>query len=401
MTLFNIILIIGFLSITLPLFFIACSQRKWWGVIILFSLITKATLAFVVEAEAKYFFTLDNYSYEQRAWTLSQLGSATDLSSLEDGPVAAPFSFYERYLALIFSLAGYKPFLAVLINVILSTAAMGITALIAEELFPKTKASWASMLILCIYPSLLIWSSVNIRDPLFLLAGLSCILLLIRISRDWRRTLTHLPLLFISFYILTSLRPYFGKIFIPAIVGGYILQILYIHVIKKIPKWCTAIIAFLCMFLIIKSLTHYFPTEVSTFLEDLGDTRKAFSNIGTDDFAQSSFAMNYTFDNLWKFVLFIPYSLIYFFFAPFPWTITTKLQIFSLPEVLAVYILTLPTLRGIIISWKNQPRLTIFLIFLVFIVSAAYSVTVSNVGTLFRHRTFSFYDSFYFYGVRN
>jgi hypothetical protein len=98
---------------------------------------------------------------------------------------------------------------------------------------------------------------------------------------------------------------------------------------------------------------------------------------------------------------FLPTALVYFFFSPFPWQITTVLKTMSLPEMLIVYWLTLPTVRGLWSAIRERMRECLVLLLTMGFLTLAYAVGEGNVGTLYRHRaqTVPFYLIFAALGI--
>src|SRR5262249_13408954 len=110
---------------------------------------------------------------------------------------------------------------------------------------------------------------------------------------------------------------------------------------------------------------------------------------GLDDAAQSSFLMDYDFSSAWRLLLFAPISILYYFFAPFPWMIQNLTQAFSLLEVFLIYSLAWPCYKGIQVAFQKNRHTTLTILCFVLLFSLAQSMTISNLGTVFRHRAFS------------
>jgi hypothetical protein len=85
-------------------------------------------------------------------------------------------------------------------------------------------------------------------------------------------------------------------------------------------------------------------------------------------------------------IAFLPIALAYFFFSPFPWQITSMLRVLSLPEMLVVYYLTIPTFRGLRYAIKNRLADCLQVLMLTGLLTVTYALTEGNVGTLYRHR---------------
>ena len=83
---------------------------------------------------------------------------------------------------------------------------------------------------------------------------------------------------------------------------------------------------------------------------------------------------------------FLPTGLVYFLLAPFPWSVTTVLQRVTLPESLVWYVLFLCVLRGSWLALRYDPRAYTVLVGVLGIVTFSYALVEGNVGTAYRHR---------------
>src|SRR5262249_22418964 len=141
------------------------------------------------------------------------------------------------------------------------------------------------------------------------------------------------------------------------------------------------------------------PGATSDFLKEIEKTRLAFSNAGLDDYAQSSFALDYKFASMGDLFFFLPIGLIYYFLAPFPWQVTSSVQVLALVEVFAVYALIWPTWVGVRKAYGWARFETSILVGFVITVAVAQAIMISNSGTIFRHRTLGFMLLMIFTGI--
>jgi hypothetical protein len=84
--------------------------------------------------------------------------------------------------------------------------------------------------------------------------------------------------------------------------------------------------------------------------------------------------------------VFLPLGLAYFFFSPFPWQITSFLKLISVPEMLFVYYLVVPTVRGLRYVISHRLREALQILMVTGLLTLTYALGEGNVGTLYRHR---------------
>lgn len=79
-------------------------------------------------------------------------------------------------------------------------------------------------------------------------------------------------------------------------------------------------------------------------------------------------------------------GVLYFLFAPFPWHISTLLQVATYPETLLWYVLIPLWMQGIVFGLRHRWRQTVAILSLVSILTVGLSLGSGNMGTAFRHR---------------
>jgi hypothetical protein len=83
----------------------------------------------------------------------------------------------------------------------------------------------------------------------------------------------------------------------------------------------------------------------------------------------------------------LPIGLAYLLFAPFPWAITGLRQLLTLPETLVWYALMPSLLRGLRHTVRERFRPALPILVFATILTVAYAIFQSNVGTAYRQRT--------------
>ena len=302
-------------------------------------------------------------------------------------------------LASVFFLFGNERLLGMLLNSLFATLTIYIIYRIAEKYFTTTldlknqdfKVKFLAATLVTFYPSFIIWSATNIRDPLYFLSYAVFFYFLFGIfSPRSRFSLAQKALglvpIFLSVAVILSLRLYIGFLFLGSITLGIAFYFLILKIgFKRLIQICFV------LFLISSWALHSMFSEiVLQALNNLAQTRESFANMGYEDFATSSFALGYEFSTILDLIIFIPIALSHYFLGPFFWNISSPMQAFSQIEVFAIYLLLYPTYRGIQKAYKFALFETTLLITFCLLMAIAQSLIISNLGTLFRHRTLAF-----------
>ena len=95
----------------------------------------------------------------------------------------------------------------------------------------------------------------------------------------------------------------------------------------------------------------------------------------------------------------VPIGLAYLLFAPFPWAVTNLRQLLTLPETLVWYALMPALARGLWLAIRQRLAATLPILVFTLILTLAYAVFQSNVGTAYRQRTQVTMFFFIFMGV--
>jgi len=380
-------------------FYYCFVRRIWSGIIIMGAFLIRAALAIWLESGLKYAFVVDSLRYEYRSWLLAQKWMSPDIfQSLTYGSMAK-FNFYEIYLAAMFYFFGKEPLIATLSNAIFGTLCIFVIYRIQVEFLSPGREGQAKSLPACItallltfYPSFCMWSATNVRDPIYLLACVTffyCFFVAVSHPRSVTLGKRFLCLIVggFSFWLVLGLRDYVNNLFIGAIVFGMLVFILFrkFHPVLVVP--CLAVLILGILF----GVQAIFPHVIEINIASLEKMRDSFANLRLlDNVAKSSFALDQAFFSISDVLYFVPISLSHYFFGPFPWEIADTVQAISFAEAISVYVLLYPTLLGIKRIHNRAPFHSVVILTFVAFFVLAQSMVISNMGTIFRHRTLPF-----------
>ena len=377
-------------------------KNKLW---IFFSLnacfILRMILAIILNGGLKYVFVIDSLNYEYKGWLIAQPWMSEDLfMSLTPGK-SGQFNYYEIFLSWVFRIFGQDPLVATLFNCVFSTMAISLLCVISiyfltNKDLPSKKTQIYTALFLVIpatfYPSFLVWSTTNNRDPLYFMA---CILFFLCFFTSFSakssasipvRLLGIMGSLF-SIWLVLGIRSYVNWLFLVSVISG-----IFFYLLSRKLSWRIIASGLLLLLLTVPFLFQATQPELTTqLLSQLESARIAFANLNLlDSIAKSSFGLDQHFTSIFDVLSFLPSALLHYFFGPFPWEISSMVQLVSLLETFIIYLLTRPTLVGIRRTYRRAPFETITLLSFILIFSISQSLVISNMGTIFRHRTLPF-----------
>jgi hypothetical protein len=83
---------------------------------------------------------------------------------------------------------------------------------------------------------------------------------------------------------------------------------------------------------------------------------------------------------------FLPIGISYFLLAPFPWQLTNLRQLLTLPEMLFLYVLIVPIVRGVLHLLRHRLAESLMVLLTTAGLTVGYSLGQANVGTAYRYR---------------
>jgi hypothetical protein len=255
--------------------------------------------------------------------------------------------------------------------------------LITRDLFGGAVAR-RSVLFCAFFPSLILWSVLNIRDV-------------------WVVFL----ILFISWKSLVVIRGHSSSALLSVIVGAFVLSLFrdYLFYVVALPpvvalviggrghlgrNFVLAFIAGLGVLLLVQHGGAGADASQRMSLEALSKSRQDLAT------GSSVISQNVDISTPGRALAYLPTGVAYFLFSPFPWQITSALKAFALPEMLLIYLLTPAMIRGIRYTIRTRFREGLQILLVMSLLTVSYALGEGNVGTLYRHRAqaISFYLMF-------
>lgn len=314
----------------------------------------------------------DEATFDDLGWYLSLYWSGEVFSppaKMLGGGISAAYLYVNAFFFFVFGHTGIPVKLA---NALLGVASGRYLYLLARALLGKAAALRATTLFL-FFPSLVLWSSLNIRDAwvIFLILFISW--------KAWvlldTYTLGTLLQLIAGLFLLTQFRDHlFYAVAAPPVIA--------LLIGRRSSLARNLLVAFIVSAGVLILLQHGVieeRTQSRLNLEAINEMRRQAQG-------GSAFAQDADVSTPIGAAIFLPLGLAYFFFSPFPWQITSFLKLISVPEMLLVYYLVPSTVRGLrhIIAHRLREALQILMV--TGLLTLTYALGEGNVGTLYRHR---------------
>ncbi len=348
--------------------------RRWLVRLALAALALRLLLVLVVQFRfSPYFFAPDAQAYERIGREISNYWSGEGFApqAIREGWRPG----YYHLNAVFYSAFGDSRLALVVINMFAGVWTALFTFYLTKEFLPVASAKVAALLT-GVFPSLVLWSVLNIRDSLATLCTVMLVLYAIRLTKRF--------------------QPYDLWAFLGALLGLGLLR---------------DYMAFLVLLgLVIGSLTAVRPdrmfatmlfgTIAAVALTYLADQVGLFSSIrpeglletaqilrsGLQQGAVSAFGVGADTGTIGAALRYIPIGASFLLFAPFPWDIQSTLQATAMGETLLWYPLFLLSILGFRISFRDRLPAALVPVSVLLVVVSSYALVEGNFGTAYRHR---------------
>ena len=285
-----------------------------------------------------------------------------------------PGNTYHYFVAMLYYVFGANMLLSKLVNAVAGALAVVGVYRITLQLASQRAAGIAAALV-TVFPSLMLWSVLGIRDALVVLGLVMSFDALL--SWSGRRSVGAAVLLVAGLCLVIWLRGYLANLLVASIV----LMALAGSQSSISPRRFIASVSLLVLLVIgLRELGIIEPLVERVSFEAIEMARQNLVE-GSSAFGEASDV-----GTLGSALLHLPSGIAYFMLAPFPWTVDSALQFAALPEVLVWYILIPFVFMGMRRAIEQHGvRLSAILMF-VATVTLTYSLVEGNVGTAYRHR---------------
>lgn len=268
---------------------------------------------------------------------------------------------------------GFKPVAAKLLNCLVGAGAALFAYWIAGELAGQGAARSTAVLAM-FFPSLVLWSTQNLRDTVVLLLVALILWLALRLRQ--RATLRRFVELVAVLGALTFMRDYMAVMVVFTLTGSFLIspdRAVVTNVLVGVGLFGLALLAYTQLGLGAEWL------EAANF-EAIHGQREALAIGG------SAFRPELDVSTPLRGLQYLPLGLAFFLLAPFPWQIGSALSMMTMPEMLIWYVLLgFVVYGGWFLVRRRFARVEPILIF-VALTTTIYALVEGNAGTAYRHR---------------
>lgn len=285
-----------------------------------------------------------------------------------------PGNLYYMFVGSIYYVFGSNMLLPKLVNAVAGALAVVGLVRITGRIATRRAALLAGVFA-ALFPSLMLWSALAIRDALVVLGLVFCFDAVL----DWgeRRRLGAWLMLAFGVFLVATLRDYLANI----LLASLLLTAITGQGRTISPRRFLVSISLLILLVIaLRELGIVEPLVEQVSLEGLESARQKLA-IGGSAFGEGS-----SVESLGSALLHLPIGIAYFLLAPFPWKVESNLQFAALPEVFLWYGLVPFVIIGVKRAFEQHATRLASLFMFVTTVTLTYSLVEGNVGTAYRHR---------------
>jgi len=333
-----------------------------------------------------FLFAPDEETYDSRGGLLAQYWRG-------DFPMDPMANFqgegkgYFYVVAALYYPFGQFPLLPKLLNAWIGSLAVLELFRVTRLIGGSETAALRAAKFMAFFPSLVLWSSLMIRDVWVQW-------LLLRLAREMSELKGRLiPTRIISAGILIWALTLFRSYLLYAAVGPFVLSFL-VGRSKDILRntLLGSALALALAYLGAQSANN--TGKIQTF--DLVELQRLRSWSSSAVAADSGFASDADVSTVGGALSLLPIGLTYFFFAPFPWQLGSIRQSLAIPEAMFFYTLVPGIIAGVFFLFRKRLSDSLGVLLVTMTVTFGYAIGQGNVGTLYRHKAqvIGFYYAF-------
>src|ERR1700752_222563 len=283
-------------------------------------------------------------------------------------------------VAGVYEVIGTNLYAIQLINASIGSATACVVYFTAKTLFNNERVSRVAAILVCFYPSLILWSSQALKDGLIVMALALAILATLRLME--RVSATYVCILTACLLALLSLRFYIFYMMTAAVAGSFIIGVKAMDAQSFLRRFVA--VAAIGMAFTSFGVVRYANVQFERF----GNMRMVqMSRQDQARSAESGFAKDVDVQTTEGALTAIPIGFLYLLFAPFPWQLASVRQSLALPEMI-IWWFSFPLLvLGLWFAIKHRLRQVAPIVMFTTMLTLAYSLFQGNVGTAYRQRS--------------
>jgi len=343
--------------------------------------IVVATIIFVGHYEEFFGGDANTYDIFGRSLQMSWHGDKYHRGQYENFVASGASAWGMLWLvAIIYELLGTNMFAIQLLNSSVGASTSIVVYNTAQHLFQNKRVSRLTAILVCFFPSLVLWSSQALKDSIIVLVLALAILCTLKAVE--KLTLGYVVVLTGCLLSLLTLRFYTFYMMAAAVGGSFLIGSKTLSAQSFFRRF--AVVIALGLIFTWFGITRYAGTQLEKYgsLETLQTSRLDLARS-----AESGFMKDVDVSTSEGALTAIPVGFLYLLFAPFPWQLTSVRQSIALPEMV-IWWLAFPLLvLGLWYGMKHRLRAVTPIVIFTTMLTIAYSLVQGNVGTAYRQRS--------------
>ena len=318
----------------------------------------------------------DGWSYSESGYSILQmwLGGMRDVEKIAAAMLRISTSgnlgSYDFWNAIVYYFTDKSPVSVIFINCLASSLTVIFIYYIAKQLYNEKAAKIAAVMT-AFWPSLFIWSTQNLKEPITIFLITLLIWGVLRLKVNFRFYL--LFIIALSSLALKELRLVSFFMFYAVIFP--ISLVLFLWKKNRALSILLLLLAGVGLAMVVNNYLNQ-----RSLLEYVNYMRTVRA------YGKTAFLSNLDITNPISFIFFVPIALLVAWLSPFPWQIGSMSQIAAIPEMLLYYSL----LPAMFLGWRFIMRHKIreggIIVVYIFVMMLVLAFIEGNIGTLFRHR---------------
>jgi hypothetical protein len=237
-------------------------------------------------------------------------------------------------------------------------------------------AARRAALVAAFFPSLILWSSLMVRDVLMLFFIIACLWTADELRRRFRPgTLVALGGCIAA---MATLRTYIAALVTVAVA----LSLLMGRRSTRQSLWIGGIV--IVGIVVAVRETGIGLNEASRANLEYLSMIRTYNAMGVN--AAGSLGTDVDISTPTKALVYLPEGLLYFYLSPLPWQISSSRQVFAVLDLLVWYPMLFLGLTGTVWLVRRRLRAALPLLLVVVGISVLYALVEGNIGIIFRHR---------------
>lgn len=282
-------------------------------------------------------------------------------------------------VAGIYAVFGKNFLAAQIFAAVFGAATAPLVYICSEKVFNNRRVARYAAIGVAIFPAFIIWSGQLLKDGLIIFLLVLAMTMVLKLQEKF--SYAALLLLIFSLFGIISLRFYIFYMVAAAVAGSFIVGV------TNTPASIVRRVIALAVLGV--GLTYLGVVQtVSVDIEKYGSLeRLQISRQDQAVSADSGFAEDIDVSTTKGALTAIPIGFIYLIFAPFPWEVRNFRQAITLPEVFAWWAMIPLLVSGAWYTIRHRLRTAFPILLFSGMLTLAYSIFQSNVGTAYRQRT--------------